>query len=294
MPAAEIDVTADLVRALLAEQHPDLAERRLVVVANGWDNVIVRIGDDLVARLARRAVAAGLVANEHRWLAVLAPRLPLPIPVPVRRGRAGAEYPWYWSICAWFDGDLAADVGLTDPMLEAERLGSFLAALHTEAPADAPRNPYRGIPVRELCDRFADRLAVLAGREDRAAVASGFEALVDTPGWTDPPVWAHGDLHSANIVATAGSISAVIDWGDITAGDPACDLAVAWMLFDAPEREVFRASAGARVPVDDDTWRRGRAWAFYFAVMYLAHSADSERFERMGNALLARLLAEEA
>ena len=64
-------------------------------------------------------------------------------------------------------------------------------------------------------------------------------------------------------------------------------LAIAWMLFEADARAEFRRSAGA---VDDATWARARAWALHFAVMYLVHSADSERFDRMGTTLLARLL----
>ena len=79
----------------------------------------------------------------------------------------------------------------------------------------------------------------------------------------------------------------MIDWGDITAGDPAVDFAIGWMLFDDQDRATFRSAAG---DVDDATWQRAEAWALHFAVMYLLHSADSPRFERMGTDLLARLL----
>ena len=97
MPAAELDVDEALVRALLEEQHPDLAGLPLRLVANGWDNVLFRLGDDLVVRLPRRELAVPLVEHEQRWLPELAPRLPLPIPAPVRVGRPGAGYPWPWA-----------------------------------------------------------------------------------------------------------------------------------------------------------------------------------------------------
>jgi aminoglycoside phosphotransferase (APT) family kinase protein len=90
MPAAEVDITLDLVRRLLAAQHPDLAHLPLEVMANGWDNLLCRLGDKLIVRLARRAVAAQLVEHEQRWLPVLAPRLPLP--VPRRPGRAARRH----------------------------------------------------------------------------------------------------------------------------------------------------------------------------------------------------------
>lgn len=68
MPAAEVQVSADLVRRLLAGQHPDLARLPVEFLANGWDNELYRIGDRLVARLPRRALGAEIIKNEQRWL----------------------------------------------------------------------------------------------------------------------------------------------------------------------------------------------------------------------------------
>ena len=79
----------------------------------------------------------------------------------------------------------------------------------------------------------------------------------------------------------------MIDFGDITSGDPSVDLAVAWMLFEESDRAVFRAAAGADRPIDDATWQRGQLWALHFALLYLLHSADNERFARMGRELIA-------
>lgn len=287
MPAAEVEITEDLVRSLLLEQHPDLAHERLVLVANGWDNVIYRLGAELVVRLPRRQLGADLVGHEHRWLPDLAARLPIPIAAPVRAGRPSAEYPWAWSICPWFEGDVAADVALADPASEAQRLGAFVAAFHTEAPEDAPDNRFRGQPVAELRPRIEANVEQLGALIDGELVAERARALLDVPEWAGPPIWLHGDLHTANLVVRDGAIVAVLDLGDITSGDPACDLAVAWMLFDGPQRTVFRDAAGAGSPIDEATWQRGQAWALHFALLYLLHSADNERFARMGTRLLA-------
>lgn len=289
MPAAEVDVTEDLVRRLLVVQHPDLADRRLELQANGWDNVIFRLGDDLVVRLPRRQLAADLVLDEQRWLPELASRLPIPIPAPVRIGRPSDDYRWHWTIVPWFAGDVAADVVLHDPSAEVERLGAFLAALHIVAPSDAPVNPYRGHGVGEIEARVAPRLEQLGGVVDADVVGNRLQQLVDVAEDDAPPRWVHGDLHTANVVVDRGAIAAVIDWGDVTSGDPACDLAIGWMLFDEADRAVFRRAAGAARPVDDATWQRAEAWALHFAVMYLAHSADSPRLERMGRSLMAAL-----
>ncbi len=167
MPAAEVEITADLVRALLAEQFPHLTARPLTLVANGWDNTIFRLGDDLLVRMPRRSISADLVEHEHRWLPELAARLPIPICAPLHRGRPGCGFPWSWSVCPWFDGDVAADVVLADPAREAERLGAFVNALHRPAPADAPYNEFRrGKPIAEFIPRIETNLASLETSPD--------------------------------------------------------------------------------------------------------------------------------
>jgi len=287
MPAAEIDIDDGLVRRLLADQHRDLAALPLTLVANGWDNAIFRLGGDLAVRLPRRQLGADLVVNEQRWLPELASRLPLPVPVPLRVGLPSDDYPWSWTVVAWFDGDVAADVALADAMVEARRLGRFVDALHTPAPADAPLNPFRGQPIDELRPRVVNSIERLGESIDAAAVAARLDRLTDVADWHEAPVWLHGDLHSANVVVRDGMVRAVIDFGDITSGDPAVDLAIGWMLFDDAALDVFRASAGT---VDDATWSRAQAWALHFALLYLLHSADSPRFWRMGTRLLERVV----
>jgi aminoglycoside phosphotransferase (APT) family kinase protein len=290
IPAAEVDVSEQLVRRLLEAQHPDLADRGLTLVANGWDNVIFRLGDDLVVRLPRRQLGADLVEHEHRWLPDLATRLPIPIAAPVRTGAPSDDYPWAWSICAWFDGEVAADTRLDDPQTEAQRLGDFVAAFHTPAPPDAPDNQFRGQPMSYLRARLRHSIELLGSAIDAASVAALAAGLLDVDDWGGPPLWLHGDLHTANLIARDGRIVAVLDLGDITSGDPAVDLAVAWMLFDEVGRSTFRSAAGSTVEVDDATWQRGQAWALHFALLYLLHSADSERFGRMGRSLLAAVV----
>ena len=290
VPAAEIDIDEPLVRRMLADQHPDLADRPLTLVANGWDNVIFRLGDDLVVRMPRRRLGADLVENEHRWLPDLATRLPIPIAAPLREGAPSGEYPWAWSICAWFGGDVAADVELSDPPTEARRLGEFVAAFHTPAPPDAPDNQFRGQPMSYLRPRVRDNIERLGSTIDAGSVRALADELLDVDDWAGPPLWLHGDLHTANIVVRDGAVVAVLDLGDITSGDPSVDLAVGWMLFDDAGRAVFRAAAGSAFAVDDATWQRAQAWALHFALLYLLHSDDSPRFGRMGRSLLTAVV----
>lgn len=298
MPPADVDVPVELVEALLRSQHGDIADLSVRVVANGWDNVICRLGDELAVRLPRRVAAATLIEHEQRWLPVLAPRLPLPVPVPLRIGRPEFGFPWSWSIVRWHDGERAVDTSLADPTREARRLGAFMSALHDVAPPDAPANPVRDTFAGNRPERFDAALARVSSVLDGLVVSGSqvarrrWDQLRVTEQWTGPPLWVAGDVHAANLVVADGELRAVIDFGDLCSGDPAVDLAIAWMLFDEPDRAVFRAAASdGYAPVDDLMWRRAEAWALYFAVMFLANSADAPDLERMGRDLAVVVLA---
>jgi aminoglycoside phosphotransferase (APT) family kinase protein len=286
MPEAEVHVDAALVRALLQEQRPDLADLPLVELANGWDNVVYRLRADLTVRIPRRLAAVELVENEQRWLPMLAQRLPLPIPAPVWSGRPGCNYPWRWSLCPWIPGEMAAVTPPADLVDAARSLGGFLAALHVAAPSNAPVNPFRGIPLEQRTDRLHAAVERLGGIIDGPAVVALWAKLVAAPASTTA-VWVHGDLHPANILVNSGKISGVIDFGDITSGDRATDLAVAWMLFPAEARSVFREAAGA---LDAATWARSRAWAIALSLAYLVGSADNPMMHDIGIRTLAAAL----
>jgi aminoglycoside phosphotransferase (APT) family kinase protein len=293
MPAAEVDISPDLVRRLLAAQHPDLAHLPVEVLTNGWDNVTFRVGTELVARMPRREMGARLIVNEQRWLPVLQPRLPLAVPAPVRTGQPGPGYPWPWSVVAFIPGEVAARTPPTDPRDAATRLGRFLAALHTAAAPDAPPHATRGVPLAARGEALAENLGILGSRVDHAAVLRVWEAAVAAPRWDGPPLWLHGDLHPANILVHQGRISGVIDFGDITSGDPAGDLSVAWMLLPAACHDLFQYAyrGAATYPDDGACWARAKGWALVLGLVCLAHSADNPLIAGIGERTVAAVLA---
>jgi len=286
MPAAEVDVNTDLVRRLLAEQHPDIARLPLEVMANGWDNVMFRLGADLIVRVPRRQLGVRCLVNEQRWLPEIAGRLPLPVPAPVRIGRPSSEYPWPWSIVPFEPGQVAAVTPPADLADAATSLGGFLRALHVPGPlrppaGDGPDNPVRGVPLNARAETVAANMDLLGDGIDRKRVKEIWDAARAVPHWDGQPLWIHGDLHPANILVHGGRISAVIDFGDITTGDPANDLSVAWMLFGDPgHREVFWQAYG---PAATDHMKlRARGWALALALVMQAHSADNPLMHAIG------------
>jgi aminoglycoside phosphotransferase (APT) family kinase protein len=293
MPAAETDIPADLVRRLIADQHPDLAGRPVEVLANGWDNLICRLGADLAVRLPRRAASAELIRHEQRWLPGLAPRLPLAIPAPVRTGRPALGYAWHWSIVPLLPGQIAAISPPADPAGAAASLGRFLGALHAPAPAQAPANPFRGVPLADRNAAFESRLARLTPEVDAAAARRTWAEALAAPRWHGPPLWLHGDLHPANILVDRGRISGVIDFGDITSGDPATDLSVAWAMLPARSHAAFRAAyhAAGGPPAAGALWARARGWAVGLAIAILASSADNPLMAGLARRTLAAAVA---
>lgn len=238
-----------------------------------------RLGDQLAVRLPRRAAIASLITHEQTWLPQIAGRLTLPVPVPLRTGHPAKGYPWHWSILPWLPG-VCADASDLDST-EGSRFALFLQSLHTAAPPDAPRNPLRGVPLTQ-------RAAVLEPRIQRLLAST----TVITPRvlhlWQDAlaapidvsPTWLHGDLHLRNILVEDRKISGIIDWGDVTSGDCATDLAAIWMLFAEPA--VRQQALIAYGQPSQATLRRAQGWAVLFGVFLL----DTGRVDNPRNAVL--------
>lgn len=249
-------------RTLLKEQHPDLADLELKEVDGGWGNQMWRLGEDLALRIPRKDPTSVPILNEHRWLPEIAARVPLPVPTPVRLGQPSDRFPKAWLVTTWVSGEPADRTPISSEQA-ADVLAAFLLALHTEAPADAPANPGRGDGLRghtEGFEKWADEFAV----ED--AVREVWADGVAAPEYDGPPVWLHADLHPANVVVADGTLAGVVDFGDMSRGDPATDLSAAWLLL--PDGSVDRFFEV--YPVDEPTYRRARAWAAARALSLIA------------------------
>lgn len=272
MHADEVDIDISLVGRLLAGQFPEWAELPLAPVDSaGTDNALYRLGDDMAVRLPRIEAAVGQREKEHEWLPRLAPLLPLAIPVPVGKGAPAAGYPWPWSVYRWLEGETATIDRIADLRQAATDLAQFVAALQEIDPAGGPspgaHNFGRGVPLA-LRDPFTrSAIESLHGMLDTDAATAAWEAALQAPTSQGPPVWIHGDLQSGNLLAERGRLTAVIDFGGLGVGDPACDLMVAWNLLPADARDVFRAAR----PIDDATWARGRGWALSTSLVALPY-----------------------
>ncbi|MFF7780354.1 aminoglycoside phosphotransferase family protein [Streptomyces tanashiensis] len=272
-------IDAALVRRLVDTQFPQWAGLPLELLdPAGSDHVIYRLGEELSVRLPRHAGAIGQARKEFEWLPRLAPHLPLAVPVPVGVGEPGFGYPWPWAVSCWLDGEVATVEALADSSEAAVELAGFLTALQRFEPGEVRvLGACEDLTVRPLVARDRATRAAIAevdGSFDAAAMTELWEAAISAPGWDGPAVWFHGDFHTGNLLTVDGRLSAVIDFGGLGIGDPACDLVIAFTLLSAGSRAAFRAALG----VDDATWIRGRGWALATALnAYTSYAAVNPR-----------------
>ena len=266
----EVLADEDLVRRLVAGQFPDWQHLPITPVPySGTDNAIFRLGDEMVIRLPRIHWATEQVHRDHAWLPVIAPRLPLRVPTPLRIGAPALGYPWHWAVHEWLDGDNAINAPVRDLEEAALDLAALVAALRRVDPT--ARTPAlsgsRGGP---LADRDADvrsAIASLEGEIDAGRVTAAWQESLAAPIWQGDPVCLHADISPGNLLVKDGRLTALIDFGMLTAGDPATDLMVAWNYLTAETRPTFREA----LSVDYATWSRGRGWALSVALIALPY-----------------------
>ena len=273
----EADTGLDVVIDLLRRQAPGLARLPLAPMSSagpstGTDNVLYRLGPDLIVRMPRTASAATGVHTEVRLLPHLSRALPTAIPEVIHEGAASERYPHPWAVLRWLPGVDAwtARAGLTGT--QGMRLAEDLAQLVT-ALWEVPRAAYEGaVPTRgpgrrggglaALTDDVQEWLAEADGLVDVDAVRGSWQESLAAADWDGRTVLSHGDLIPGNLLVQGDRLSAVIDWGGAGAGDPALDLIPAWDVLDGQAAARFREA----VAVDDDSWLRARGYSLQQAV----------------------------
>ncbi len=294
----ELPIELPLVRALVDRDRPDFAHLPLMrLEATGSSNALFRLGSDLLVRLPRQPGGTKTIEKEQRWLPYVASAVPVAVPEVVAVGDPGFDYPERWSVVRWLVGDTPAAIRSPagdDRGALARDLATFVGRLgELEVPDLARRDPalrwYRGEPLGRFDSAMrraiADCRAIPDLDLDLDLVLTIWEDAITRPGTSTvvPPRWLHGDLAAENLLLRAGRLTAVLDFGGLSVGDPTIDLAVAWEVLDAPARSEFRALLG----VDDAAWLRGRAWALALAVMtfpYYGHTMPARCADRLAAA----------
>lgn len=267
MAAAPEEITSSLVRFLVSEQFPQWSELSIrPVEVQGWDNRTFRLGERMAVRLpSADGYVAGLV-REEQTLANLAARFRVPIPRVVAAGAPSAAFSRPWSVREWIEGRTLGEVEAHERENAIDSLADALRELQASDTIGGPwagsASAYRGCHISAVGEGIQGGLPLLTRRQ-----AEGCRALWDaavTTVWTGLPVWVHGDVAPGNMLFDSnGRLAALIDFGQTCVGNPACDLAFAWLSCSARERDRLHD----RLEPPEDAWLRGAAWAMWKALI---------------------------
>ncbi len=268
----KVEITSELVTKLILEQFPQLAHFTIKPVEfSGNDNRTFRLGNEMLIRMPSAQSYALQVKKEHKWLPILSRYLSHPIPKPLAIGQPSHDYPWNWSIYSWLPGESANTLTHDQYDLNsiAIALALFLKELHKVDIKNALKpglhNYWRGNHISIYDDQARSQIDELKDIIDAKAALSLWEKAINSK-WNNKPVWIHGDLSSGNILIKDRKLSAVIDFGCIGVGDPACDLVIYWTFFKNQSRKTFCKE----LELDNDTWIRASGWALWKATFELA------------------------
>jgi aminoglycoside phosphotransferase (APT) family kinase protein len=244
-------------------------------------------------RLPSGAGYAPQVDREHRWLPFLDRHLQTPIPTPLAKGAPSRQFPWAWSIYRWLDGTPLEEAPTVDLDNLAVDVATFLRALQSiPTPTDAPEpeqsNGFRGAPF----DRYLaeGQAAVRLLDESVQQQARNWLHQATESSWSSAPVWVHGDAVPGNLLLDDGRLCGVIDFGCMAVGDPACDLTMAWTIFDPHSRRIFRDHVGH----DLETWSRARGWAVWKAAITLHSDPPPTAKSQLARRTLTELWSRES
>ncbi|WP_088071819.1 aminoglycoside phosphotransferase family protein [Gottfriedia luciferensis] len=273
------NITSEIVKELIKEQFPSWSDLEIKPVrVSGNDNRTFHLGNYMSVRLPNAECYVPQVEKEHRWLPFLAKNLSLPISKPLAKGKANQSYPYPWTINEWIDGDSLRNDNLNDVSQFARDLAKFLTELQSINAEGGPKagehNFFRGgnlvVYDRETKDSIENTKDFF---KDKLLLEIWQLALSSS--WSSDPVWVHGDIAPGNLLVKDGKLCAVIDFGILGVGDPACDAAIAWTYFDEQSRNEFKNALN----FDEGTWNRARGWALWKALITFNENKDKVSYQ---------------
>jgi aminoglycoside phosphotransferase (APT) family kinase protein len=267
----EVAVTSSLVRHLVASSFPQWADFPLTRVAStGTDNAIFRLGDQLGLRFPRVGWAENQIAKESEWLPRIALQLPVEVPEPLAVGEPGAGYPFPWLVFRWLEGDDMQHLEDVDFDQLARDIAAFVHALEAIDATGVPLGGRHGGRMWADDETVRSCIEALQDEIDANLALSVWEAALEAGPWRRPPVWVHGDLLPGNVIVRDGRVTGIIDWSSAGAGDPACELMIAWALPPAA-RALYRSL----LELDEPAWARARGLVVEQAVNFITYYRTS-------------------
>lgn len=261
---------ASFIQKLIDYSCPQFTGEGIIPLPSaGTDNILYRLGSKLLIRLPAYDLITIQIQKEAHWLPQVSKKLSVKVPTCVLLVEPSELFPFYWSVWEWIDADTAELKDCLNNASLYDDLFVLLKTLRSEEDKSIPlygqHNAFRGQPLKERDLKVRAALHKIAHTIDgHRALKIWSDALVSECGISDLRL-IHGDLHPHNLLIKEGALAAVIDWGLMGRGDPACDLMAAWTLLDHQHRINLKRD----LVVSEPEWLRARGWALSFSVIIL-------------------------
>lgn len=271
----------DIIKTLIQQQASEYVSLPLSPVDKmGHDNYTWMLGDTMTVRLPTGKEYAMQAQKEQRWLPYLQKGVSLQIPRLIKSGNPCSSFEYSWGIYQWLEGESLDSCKDMDACNVAIDLAVFLKELHNidchDGPMSGAHNFYRGGALDTYHQEVVDAIEHLESYFNKESVLAIW-SLALSSSWQKEPVWVHGDLVPSNMLANKQRLVAIIDFGVLGIGDPACDLAMYWTYFKGNSRKVFKE----QLDLDQDTWNRGRGWVLWKALITFDSYVDKTTKEAL-------------
>lgn len=263
-----MEIELHQIKLLIESQFPEFKNFEIhKIETSGHDNNSYHLGDDFSLRLPSAEAYSTQVIKEHRYLEILQKSISTPITHPLFLGKPSELFPYHFSINKWIDGESVTKDNIQDKNKFAIELAQFLIDLQTcyikDGILPGTHNFYRGASLSIYHDETL--LAIKECKLFNRNKCLDIWMKANETEFGGVPVWIHGDFEVGNILVKNGHLSAVIDFGNMAIGDPACDYVIAWTYFDKESRKIFFD----KLSLDDNTINRAKAWALWKALITL-------------------------
>jgi aminoglycoside phosphotransferase (APT) family kinase protein len=295
VPPDDIQLDTAQVARIVRRQFPELPTLSVSYLDEGYDSRAFEVDGAWVFRFPKRAEVERQLQVEIRAVPELARTSPVPLPDHRFRGLPDPDCPYHFSGYRKLAGVPAdhVDPEVLPVAIWAPALGRFLSWLHRFPIAEAARRGVERVDAHQLIDGIRtealldlERLVEVAPAAPvdrwRAVIAAGVHA-----GPAVAQAVVHRDLAAEHILCDrlTGTLTGVIDWTEISIGDPALDLACAFHWageagFDAVMSVYDR-------PVDADVLERVRVFAAARGLGDVAFGLEMRRPESVATGLRA-------
>jgi aminoglycoside 2''-phosphotransferase len=225
-----------------------LAVRSAVFIGEGWTSTAYRVNDEVVFKFPKRLAEWEELDREIAFLAYARPFLTLPVVEHLYQTPTSAGAPFGYAVYRYLPGQPVNPEGLSGRARSAlaADLAGFLRVLHDIRPSPEleralPREDAHAVSVQY--QRVADeRVGPGLSTAERQSLAESFGSyLEDRVNLATPARILHADLSAQHVLHADGSVTGILDWGDVCFGDPDYDFSYLYLDFgEAFVREVAR------------------------------------------------------